>query len=421
MADACSPHASAVEAAFRGAEGAVAAGVLGFAALAVRARGCGALWSDRGSAYVQLLIITGAISLLQLLHALLDISWLVAVHGEANARAAGGGPVGLTGPWGAVSNSTYYIQRVDASMNMTCLSLLLVAFLVITFFFLRMAIRFRIANPDQVQLQEAQAALKFPLIISVSWTGIMWLSALSGLQPDAFTCEDPLWEALLLTFVLVGIALLTGVCIILYERHRRRRGNKFWNSLLSLAAVLVLATGLAILELLDHVLRGPADCRPLDDVVGACVDDGGVLSPGVRGLLHLLARCLIYSLPSIALLSLFRSHRRQDSRRGAATGAAASLRGAEHLPLPSLSRPWRQGRGLASMTESLLRAPPSISSLSEGGQARALSSSPRSQQHDDWPRSPERQEEHRPGGLESAPSPGQDLARGEARGAQGER
>ena len=95
MADACSPHASAVEAAFRGAEGAVAAGVLGFAALAVRARGCGALWSDRGSAYVQLLIITGAISLLQLLHALLDISWLVAVHGEANARAAGGGPVGL--------------------------------------------------------------------------------------------------------------------------------------------------------------------------------------------------------------------------------------------------------------------------------------------------------------------------------------
>ncbi len=31
----------------------------------------------------------------------------------------------------------------------------------------------------------------------------------------------------------------TGVLMILYERHQRRRGSKFWNSLLSLAAVLL--------------------------------------------------------------------------------------------------------------------------------------------------------------------------------------
>ena len=82
------------------------------------------------------------------------------------------------------------------------------------------------------------------------------------------------------------------------EHRKRRRGNKFWNSLLSLAAVLVLATILATLELLDHVLRAPNECFPIDDVTWLAAG-AGVREPPplVRGLVHLLGRTLIYSLP----------------------------------------------------------------------------------------------------------------------------
>ena len=133
-------------------------------------------------------------------------------------------------------------------MNVTCLSLLLMAFLVVTFFFLRLAIRLRIPNPDQVLLQEAQRALKLALQLSVSSMAIVSLVALSGLQPHAYTCEDPVWQCLLVSYVLVGIALATGVVIILFERVKRKRGNKFWNSLLALALVLEVATVCIILS-----------------------------------------------------------------------------------------------------------------------------------------------------------------------------
>lgn len=231
---------------------------------------------------------------------------------------------------------------------------------------------------------QARAALKLPLVLSVGYISIVLVSALSGLQPHAYTCDDSMWQALLVIFVLVAVALVTGVMMILYERQKRRRGNKFWNSLLSLAAVLLVATVVGILELLDHVLRRPNDCWPLDDVAGAVVagQREGEASPVVRGLLHLCGRTLIYTLPSISLLSLFRSHRRQRSvRQGVGDDggilnsrgrgvAPTALSGAEtahvqHLsPLPSLLRPWRQTT-LSSMTEALLRAPPSVQSLSD--------------------------------------------------------
>ena len=368
MTDKCEDAEIKTEAAFRGAQAAVSVGVLGMAAVAIRARGVRALWRDRGSAYMQLLCITSAISLLQFIHAVIDISWLAAMRGDGTSADSG---QSLGECEATTSNSSYgcWVRRVDASMNITCLSLVLVAFLVITFFFLRMAIRFRISNPDQMLLQEAQQALKAPLVVSVGWVCIVWLSALSGLQPHAFTCKDPIWVALLLSFVLVGIALVTGVVIILYERQKRRRGNKFWNSLLSLAAVLVLATVLAVLELLDHVLRH-ADCWPRDEVVGACMSDLSAESPVVRGVLHLTGRTLIYVLPSIALLSLFRSHRRPRTCRNSeeagmpeASNTFSPSGLAQLSPLPSLLRPFRPGGAdPSSMTEALLRAPPSVSS-----------------------------------------------------------
>jgi hypothetical protein len=124
------------------------------ALLAVRARGVRILWSDRGSAYMQLLLLTGATSLLQLLHALIDISWVLHYfYGEKAASAGAGALLGAGDDCLAVAlNSSHYcmIQRVDASMNVAGLSLLLVAFIVVTFFFLRMAIRLRITNPGNV-------------------------------------------------------------------------------------------------------------------------------------------------------------------------------------------------------------------------------------------------------------------------------
>jgi hypothetical protein len=189
-------------AACRGAEAAVSAGVLGTALLAVRARGVRVLWGDRGSAYMQLLLLTSATSLLQLLHALLDMAWVARFHYGGAAAPAGGVATLLLGGnttalgagddcWtGSGMNSSHYcmIQRVDASMNVACLSLLLVAFIVVTFFFLRMAIRLRISNPDPVLLQEAQSALKLPLVVSVAWILIVFLSALSGLQVRSNCC-----------------------------------------------------------------------------------------------------------------------------------------------------------------------------------------------------------------------------------------
>ena len=192
LTDTAPSHACA---ACRGAEAAVSAGVLGTALLAVRARGMRVLWGDRGSAYMQLLLLTSATSLMQLLHALVDIAWVARFHYGGAAAPAGGVAIPLGGGTtaqgagvdcltGSGMNSSHYcmIQRVDASMNVACLSLLLVAFIVVTFFFLRMAIRLRISNPDPVLLQEAQSALKLPLVVSVAWVFIVLLSALSGLQ-----------------------------------------------------------------------------------------------------------------------------------------------------------------------------------------------------------------------------------------------
>jgi hypothetical protein len=81
------------------------------------------------------------------------------------------------------------MRGIDGRFNAASLCLLLAAILVVTFFYLRLAIRLRLAHPDHLQLQEAHSGLKMALILSVGWIGIILLSALSGSQPHAFTCQ----------------------------------------------------------------------------------------------------------------------------------------------------------------------------------------------------------------------------------------
>jgi len=93
MADASPATAASIDAAFRGVEGAISAGVFGmalsWALMASSSRGCKNLWSDRGSAYMQLLLLTSATSLLQVIHAIVDISFLLSVHREGGGGGGG--------------------------------------------------------------------------------------------------------------------------------------------------------------------------------------------------------------------------------------------------------------------------------------------------------------------------------------------
>ncbi|KAJ1475568.1 hypothetical protein T484DRAFT_1827821, partial [Baffinella frigidus] len=89
---------------------------------------------------------------------------------------------------------------------------------------------------------EAQAVLKAPLFGSVAFVTVLWAISLSGAQPDAFTCRDPVWRAFLVSLILVSVVLLGGIGAMFLERRKRARGNSFWNALLGLAGVMLLAT-----------------------------------------------------------------------------------------------------------------------------------------------------------------------------------
>jgi hypothetical protein len=173
---------------------------------------------------------------------------------------------------------------------------------VLTFFFLRLALRLRLAGADQAQLREAQArpfppalkpsrssprrsptpapykpdahlctahapragaqaVLKAPLYGSLALLGALWAAALSGVLPGAFGCGDPTWRALLAALALVLAALATGAAAMLRARAARRaagRGAASWNALLALAGVMSLAATVGA----PPRPRAPAPPRP---------------------------------------------------------------------------------------------------------------------------------------------------------------
>ena len=132
----------------------------------------GRVWADRGSAYMQLLFLSTALNLLQCVDAVLDVAWLLAWGSRAdwswqgacntnvssNATTNASALAGLAGRLDSAAPPSpdeggCWIERADASLNYSSISLLLVAFIVLTFFFLRLALRLRQPTADQAQLQ----------------------------------------------------------------------------------------------------------------------------------------------------------------------------------------------------------------------------------------------------------------------------
>eukprot|EP00960_Hanusia_phi_P041457 754994-Hanusia_phi.AAC.14 len=106
----------------------------------------------------------------------------------------------------------------------------------------------------------------------------------------------------------MAVILLLGVVIFVKERAKKRAGTKFWISLIKLGIVMLFSTSVGIMDTLDHNLRPPRDCLPFDSTFPALTHDQDHSSV-VRGLVQLIARIVLYTLPSLALLSLFHSGR----------------------------------------------------------------------------------------------------------------
>eukprot|EP00960_Hanusia_phi_P041458 754994-Hanusia_phi.AAC.15 len=156
----------------------------------------GRAWKDRGSAYMQLLLLTFVINISQIVDALVDVYWIfnakLPEHTDWSEDCQSElNPDNRTYP-GAVSLEKCWIQRLDASLNFTSLSLSLLSFIIVTFFFLRLVLRLRLQSPDQFQIQEAQQSLRLPLLISCGWVAVLFAASISGGLPRAFTCQGDL-------------------------------------------------------------------------------------------------------------------------------------------------------------------------------------------------------------------------------------
>ena len=115
---------------------------------------------------------------------------------------------------------------------------------------------------------------------------------------------DPSWTAFLVTYTVMACILLLGVIIFGKERAKKRAGSKFWISLIKLGIVMLLSTAVGILDTLDHSLRVPRNCLPFDSTFPTLFH-GENYSGFVRGIVQLIARIVLYTFPSLALLSLF--------------------------------------------------------------------------------------------------------------------
>uniref|UniRef100_A0A7S4KZ50 Uncharacterized protein n=1 Tax=Guillardia theta TaxID=55529 RepID=A0A7S4KZ50_GUITH len=268
----------------------------------------GRAWKDRGSAYMQLLVLTFVINISQVVDALLDVYWIfnaeLPEHTDWSQQCQNAvNPENSTYP-GKVTLEKCWIQRVDASLNYTSLSLSLLSFVIVTFFFLRLVLRLRLQSPDQAQIEEVQQCLRVPLLISCTWVAILFGASISGDLPHAFSCQDPSWTAFLVTYTVMACILLLGVIIFGKERAKKKAGSKFWISLIKLGIVMLLSTAVGILDTLDHSLRVPRNCLPFDSTFPT-LSHGENYSGIVRGIVQLIARIVLYTFPSLALLSFF--------------------------------------------------------------------------------------------------------------------
>mmetsp|Transcript_29703 Transcript_29703/g.67189 ORF Transcript_29703/g.67189 Transcript_29703/m.67189 type:complete len:339 (-) Transcript_29703:63-1079(-) len=300
------------------------------------------VWADRGSAYMQLLVLTATINLVQACDVALDVVWMAqgqAVKGSRWMDECSNPPNST-----AMDGQTALLcrmQRVDASLGYLSLGLLLIAFVVVTFFFLRLVLRLRLQSQGSVQLQEAQKVLKLPLWVSLGWLCLVVFFACIGSFPRAFTCQDPAWLAFLASFLLIAVVLLVGLLILHNEGRKRRRGNTLWISLFRLACAMFLSAVFGVCQSLDHFLRDMDDCDPFDASYSSFFfDDSDWVAGLLRGLILSASSVCIFSLPSLCFLALFNSSMRPTHR-------------AEQLAPVQSGRQQEQG----SMTEALIRGP----------------------------------------------------------------
>mmetsp|Transcript_51997 Transcript_51997/g.161710 ORF Transcript_51997/g.161710 Transcript_51997/m.161710 type:complete len:339 (-) Transcript_51997:130-1146(-) len=299
------------------------------------------VWADRSSAYMQLLVLTCVINLMQTCDVVFDVVWMAQ------------GPMVRGSRWmdqcGSNQNSTAIdsqadflcrMQRVDASMSYLSLGLLLIAFVVVAFFFLRLVLRLRLPSQEGAQLQEAQRVLKMPLWVSLGWISLVMFFSCIGSFPHAFSCQDPAWLAFLASFLLIAVVLFLGILILHNEGRKRRRPNVLWLSLFRLACAMFLSAIFGILQSLDHFLRDMDDCDPFDaSYSSSFFGDDDWVAAALRGLIFLFSNMFIFSVPSFCFLALFHSSMRPTQR-------------VEQLA------PVQHGRQVGgSMTEALIRGP----------------------------------------------------------------